>query len=61
MLHSVMLNSNGAMYMFDCMKIFSISFSLWRKEIVTNSESNDCNSVLIQSKSENNLTSLNIV
>lgn len=47
MLYLVMLNLNGAMYMFDCMKIFSISFLLWRKEILINLESNDCNLVLI--------------
>lgn len=31
------------------------------REVLTTSESNDCNSVLIQYKSENNLTALNIV
>lgn len=60
MLHLVILSSNGAMCVFDCMNIVLISL-LKREEILTNSESNDCNSVLIQYKSENNLTALNIV
>lgn len=60
MLHLVMSKSNRAMCIFGGMKIVLI-FSSQRKEILTNSESNDCNSVLIQAKSENNSTTLNIV
>lgn len=54
-----MLNSNDTIYIFDFMKVVLISH--YRERNITNSESNDCNSVLVQSKSENNLTALNIV